>query len=158
MGEKRDYKELFDENFAKKNIENDEDFTHVNMYDGLDSLDEKLIQLYIAYPGIKKTEVAKALNICRANVVKRCKKQAVRDYINRYRLDAMELLKKVQNESINKLYELMNSDNPRIALEAAKTLSKASITDKVDMTSSGDPIQINITSDFLPKKDENKPE
>ena len=120
--------------------------------DALDDLDKSIIMLKIQ--GLKITEIAERLNRDRGTISGRLEKFQVQETIKEYQKTAMEIITSAHADAARELKrQVKKGETDRDKREAAKEILKGINPEKLDLSGTGEPLNIKI--EFVKKEDEN---
>ena len=109
-----------------------EDFTELN------ETDKQVFILFTQHPELTQVEISKILNLDAAYITKIKQKPAFQRAMNEFNQNWIDRIINMRYDAVNKLKDLLNSENPSIAIRAVENILQL---DKVDITKTGDELE-----------------
>jgi hypothetical protein len=109
-----------------------EDFTELN------ETDKKVFLLFTQHPELTQTEIGKILNLHVPYITAIKQKPAFQRAMNEFNQNWIDRIIDMRYEAVNKLKDLLNSENQSIAIRAVENILQL---DKVDITKTGDELE-----------------
>jgi len=109
-----------------------EDFTELN------ETDRKVFLLLTQHPELTQIQISKILNLNSAHVNTIKQKPAFQRAMKEFNQNWIDRIIGMRYDAVNKLKDLLNSENPSIAIRAVENILQL---DKVDITKTGDELE-----------------
>lgn len=109
-----------------------EDFTDLN------ETDKKVFLLFTQHPELTQIEIAKILKLQVPYITAIKQKPAFQRAMKEFNQNWIDRIIDMRYDAVNKLKDLLNSENPSIAIRAVENILQL---DKVDITKSGDELE-----------------
>ena len=117
----------------------------------LDSIDQAIIRLEQARPGISNREIGEIVDVYEKTVSRRRKREIYQSVIRELNKSALEIIKEGQVKAARVLGELLEHGEGKIRLEAARILLRPLLPATVDVTAlvAGEPCLKRMSDDEL---------